>query len=310
MAQNIKWNKNQLNRLSTAVRKFNAKLTREGNKNPDIKEYLPQRKDVSTIKDLIKTRNDLKRFEREVNRLFKPGALTKVESAKGIKTTKYEVDEVKRNIKRINKLRAEERARVPEDPAYRGVLGSVKRNTLNDKPFNFDLINPKNWNSFVGRTQEQASATYFDKKLIQYKQNYLKALDNEFGGMAKKSGIYQLVDNMPLDLIRDSYFNSALLDLQSIYWIQDAGELMYEIMNEWRFWLNNRGIEMQNNIDMVDGGYVNKDTGEFFPTDFERKSKTGDDVDYSILMERVEGGYVNPETGEFFGDETDEEEDS
>lgn len=63
---NIKWQKSDSQDLSKAVKNFNAKISRLEKKNPELKNALPEKVSVRQLKELINTRQDLKR---EINSL-------------------------------------------------------------------------------------------------------------------------------------------------------------------------------------------------------------------------------------------------
>ena len=57
----IRWNESDSRELEKAVRNFNAKVTRLAKNNPQNKSALPEKVQVRQLKELINTRNDLKR---------------------------------------------------------------------------------------------------------------------------------------------------------------------------------------------------------------------------------------------------------
>lgn len=68
----INWSyKNTLKNLRNAVRRFNYRIDKELNKNPDAISYLPKKVSVKELRNLIDTRNDYNRELKSLNRISK-----------------------------------------------------------------------------------------------------------------------------------------------------------------------------------------------------------------------------------------------
>ena len=62
----IRWQESDTQELARAVKNFNAKISRIEKKHPELKNALPEKMKVGELKNLINTRQDLKR---EINSL-------------------------------------------------------------------------------------------------------------------------------------------------------------------------------------------------------------------------------------------------
>ena len=71
---NIRWKQDDNQELRKAVKNFNAKISRLEKKDPQNKEALPEKITVKQIKELISTRQDLKRELNALQRFSKRGA--------------------------------------------------------------------------------------------------------------------------------------------------------------------------------------------------------------------------------------------
>lgn len=294
MARSIRWTKNQQQRLSKAVGKFNRKLTMEAKRNPSLKEFLPQRLSVKELKESITTASELKRQEKAIERLFKSGALQPVTTAKGIKTTKYEIDEIKRLTRLANAVRERERKELPDDPEYKGILGSIKDNQLRPKHFDPDTLTELGWKRFVEKIKKQSRDDFLPKKYEQYKRNYLKSLENGWGPLARKSGLYKLVLSLDAATVAKGYYESGYLELKFNYNDFEARVAIAKIRDEWFKYLNNKNIEYVDTIIEMDSGYLDRETSEFFPYADGEENQT---------LVKINGGFVDPNTGEFFEDQ-------
>lgn len=211
---NIKWSKSDQTRLSRAVQKFNAKLTRLGKQNPSLKPYLPERINVKEAKNKISTRNDYNNLLKSIDRFFRKGAAEAVETKGGVKTTKYELNELRIRTRAINTKRRNELRRA-EISKYKGNQSVVDANNLRPKVFRPDNMDKRSWDKFVKSTEKQFRDNYYDEKYELYKQNYIKGLMNEFGEKGKS--LINLVEQIPPDEFIDLYYNDPVLDITFIY---------------------------------------------------------------------------------------------
>lgn len=292
MAKGIKWTKSQQKKLSTAVGKFNAKITREIKKNPQLAEYLPTRKSVTELRKNIKSSAELNRTLKEIDRIFRKDALKPVETKRGIKTTNYQIKELKLKINRMNKMREKQRKDLPDDPEYKGILGDIKKNALNPKKVDFDKLTPQGWDAFVRKIEEQSSDRYFPKRMEQYKDNYIKALTNELGPIAAKSGIVEIVKSLSPKEISEAYYSSSLLSITLIYADLEKSYLAQRIKREWLEYLKDKNINPPDTVIVTETGFVDKDKNEFYPY------SDGTEMKQNFI--KVPGGYVDELTGEFY----------
>lgn len=100
----IRWRQNDLKKLSTYVRKFNAAITRLEKNAPDLKGLgvFPERLYADELKARIMNRNDFNREMRKIDRFFKKGARDIVRDEAGFETTRWQKRELKYTEMRIN----------------------------------------------------------------------------------------------------------------------------------------------------------------------------------------------------------------
>ena len=104
----INWREEDTKELTRVVRNFNAKIQRLSKTNPGITNLLPEKVSASELKNLINTRQDLKRELNALNRFSKRGSETIVEIQEndyGLKTTKWQRTEMNRRVGVINRKR-------------------------------------------------------------------------------------------------------------------------------------------------------------------------------------------------------------
>ena len=120
MAGAIKWIASQLHRLSEAVRKYNAAITRM--ENSGQYDYVPNRTSVEKEKKHIRTRHQLYRREKQLGRVLKsnnPEATKQVEvrisEDETVTVPKYLKDEIRYSKQAINDERRELRENLIPD---------------------------------------------------------------------------------------------------------------------------------------------------------------------------------------------------
>ncbi len=102
----IRWKQSDNQELARVVRNFNAKIKRLEQKNPEIKDALPDKVSVKQLKELINTRQDLKREINSLKRFSKRGSEEVITYGdNNIKLTKWQKSELSRKIGIINRRR-------------------------------------------------------------------------------------------------------------------------------------------------------------------------------------------------------------
>lgn len=207
----IRWQQSDNQELARVVRNFNAKITRLTKKNPQIENALPEKISVRQMKELINTRQDLKRELNSLRRFSKRGSeevIVVPGTDYNIKTTKWQKSEMNRRVAIINrkrKKRLEEIQNIEvtsrgEKLGYtRGQLGMGKATEVSLSPMNAFTrrMNQRDlkwkWKGILKESQSD----YFDNKDFQLKQNYMKALQENYNEKDIKD-ILSVIDKMDI----------------------------------------------------------------------------------------------------------------
>lgn len=123
---NIRWSKSDNTELRKAVKNFNAKISRLEKKYPEMKSALPEKTSVEQMKELIDTRQDLKRELNALRRFSKRGAEEFVEVPNNdynLKITKWQKQEMTRRVAIINRKRKKRHDELMEMEATYGGQG-------------------------------------------------------------------------------------------------------------------------------------------------------------------------------------------
>lgn len=206
---NIRWQESDNEALRKAVKNFNAKIKRLEKKNPQLKNVLPEKTSVAQMRELIETRQDLKRELNALKRFSKRGSETIVnvpDNDYNLKTTKWQKEEMTRRIGIINRKRKARLKEVQETPLQsrgkdlgytKGQLGMGKQEEVSLTPMR--AFTPKMTqydlkHKFKNIMKESQNA-YWHKRDLQLKSNYIKSLEENFNPNDVKD-IIKRIDRM------------------------------------------------------------------------------------------------------------------
>ena len=229
----IKWLKPNRDKLSKAISKFNAKITRETKKNPRLAEVFPSKLNVEEEKAKIKSTQELNKFINSINRAFRPGAFSVTVNKYGVAITEWEKKETTYKIREINKAKKKELEKY--NPSHeKGTKGTIKDMNLLPKKNRFDKVtSQKEWDMFKKSIEKQVDKNYMDKKHEIYADNYRTALKNEFGVWA--DDILKMIENVPPDIIIQEYYSNPFLEIGYVYdQHQSLTDRISRVKNEWK----------------------------------------------------------------------------
>lgn len=225
----IKWKSSDNEELAKAVRNFNAKITRLAKKNPKLANVLPDKTSVKELKELINTRNDLKRELNSLRRFSKRGQEEIIElpgNDYNLQITKWQKREMSIRAMVVNRRRSERLKELESLQAKsRGKplgytlgnigMGSVEANTL--KPTNAFTRSmtrtslKMKWKSL----QAESQSDYFINRDSACRENYLKGLKENYNWEDIKD-IYHHIEKMDLkEFMRVFYEEGATFEFAS-----------------------------------------------------------------------------------------------
>ena len=177
MADNlIRWKRGDYVKLSKAVASFNRKINQL---DVDEAKYLPDLKDYKELKQNIKSRKELNRIVKSLRRFNIEGAEALVELPSGELVSKWEYREIKLSRNRALKRLEQEKLNIEAGKKWVGMgderidqiestISSIK-NLENAPSYLFNLK--------VDRIQKLGSYDYELNKASEYRENYMKALE-------------------------------------------------------------------------------------------------------------------------------------
>lgn len=224
----IRWQDNDDRELAKTVKNFNAKISRIEKKNPELKNALPERASVKQLKELINTRQDLKRELNALKRFtdrknvidIEYDEKTKKKKYIGIeilestndyntKITKWQKKEINRRLPFINKRKAdrlqaleetEVQSRQQKQGYTRGQLGIGKAEMLELSPLEGITpgANEKSIKLKYRSILAQSQSDFYTLKDFRCKANYVKGLYENFNP-DEIQDIIDTIEKMPLD---------------------------------------------------------------------------------------------------------------
>lgn len=226
----IKWSRGDAKKVANLVRQFNAKITRITKKNPSIAKALPERMNSQAIQQMYSqlTRKDFNRWVASTMRFLKRGADEIVTTKAGVKTTRWQLNEIRYNLQRIN---AERRARMERlQPAtVRGTMGAIQELELTPRRNLSQTIPMEYWGKYVSGIEKQVLSSYTGEKMKLYKENYKKAILNELGNQEE---LLELVDSIPTSTLAEAYASDPDLQIGYIYYDIDIEDKVANLIEK------------------------------------------------------------------------------
>ena len=224
----IRWQERDNEELAKVVRNFNAKIDRIAKKSPELKNALPEKVSARRMKELVNTRQDLKRELNSLRRFSKRGSeeIT-VFGDYNTKITKWQKTEINRRVGVINRrrkarLEALEETEVTvggvEQGYTRGAIGMPKAEMLELLPMSG--ITKSMSNADVKKKFEsvliQSQNDFLTLRDLRTKANYLKGLTTNFNINDVKD-IYDKINSMPMEDFLKTFQSEAKAKFEGLY---------------------------------------------------------------------------------------------
>ena len=207
----INWRDSDTEELKRVVKNYNAKINRLAKKNPQIKNVLPEKVTATQLKELINTRQDLKRELNSLKRFSKRGAEEIVvvpENDYNLKVTKWQKSEINRRIGIINRRRKKRLEDISNlEMTSRGEkLGYTREQLGMGKASEVSLSPMKGFTRRMSQTDlkmkwrgilKESQSDYFTQKDYRLRDNYIKALEQNYNANDIKD-IIDSINNMDI----------------------------------------------------------------------------------------------------------------
>lgn len=257
----LRWKASDSKELERAIRKFNTRIRKLEKANPEMKGYYPEKANYSWYRDVISTRKDLKREIKTLNKFSTPGMEQLFEVGEDAKITKWQLSESNRRVKQINKQRAERLEKVLEMPKYasgrplgytQAQFGLSSEELRRYEPMKAVSPHPDQsdirmkWKSII----RQSSSEYFTKADYQWRDNYIKSLEENFGSEADE--LISHIKSMPIDDFLEIAYGDIDSEIKFNY-PTDFGESVKRIDQLYDIWHVKKTQETDDLINVLYG---------------------------------------------------------
>lgn len=232
----IRWTQADNQELARIVKNFNAKIDRLNKKDPlkmlnDLpeelrvnKNALPEKVTVRQMKELIHTRQDLKRELNTLKRFSKKGAEEIVlvpDTDYNLQVTKWQKKEMNRRVGIVNRKRKERLEKIRETSVKGhdftlGQLGMGKQaeNELQPTKSFYRTMSQTDLKWKWKSLRAEAQSSYFTEKDFRVRDNYIKGLRDNY---AEKDieDIIKVIENMDIGEFLDNFLS---VDLNTFEW--------------------------------------------------------------------------------------------
>lgn len=225
----IKWRESDKKALSQAVRNFNAKRTRLIKQVPELADILPKKQNVGELRNLVYNRSDYNKILNRLKRFMVKGATDVITTKEGVVTTKYQVRELNINKSIINRKRAQLRKKANVS-TEKGTMGAIEKMNLRPKKLDPNKIRKSMWDEVVQNFERQSLESYYNDRDDLYKQNYLKAFTDAFGGL-DTDNLYDVIDSLPSSTVIEMFYYDPNLQIDFLYPIDEE-----DAINNYQFY--------------------------------------------------------------------------
>ena len=181
-----------------------------------MEDVLPPKASVQDIKNNIISRGDFNREINSLKRFMEKGMENMITTKSGVRTTKYQLNELNIKKRTIN----QRRAKIIQEKGvstYTGTMGSIRSRNLQPLQTDFQKVSKEMWNQIVAKIDRQYMDKYYNEQDERYKQNYLRSLQENYEGLPGYKEFYDNVENMNASDVVDMYYADPNLQIEFNY---------------------------------------------------------------------------------------------
>lgn len=264
----IRWNQSDEKELTRLVKNYNAKINRILKKDPDMKEFLPNRVKKKDLKAEIVTRSDLKKQMNSLKRFLKKGSeeivYNDLEGSDRFGITKYEKREIEIKVATINRLKSLRRKEIGELPVTTRGKNVGYTNKQAQRMEKLQLLQPK---IFDFKTKKKRDFEHFKKGLenadvyinmkdIILRDNYVDSLYEHLGENKYTKEIAEKIESLPIDKFISKYYSDKEAVIEFIYDPIQAAHKLEELYKVWDL-TDNEDFEITDTEGVTDNIFSN-----------------------------------------------------
>ena len=220
--------------VRNAVERFNRAVERAAKTAPaQLAEYLPDKLVLGEVKKNIASKDDLEYFMRSTSHAAEPDAFTFVPTETSV-TTKLDLIRAKEGVEHVNAARAKRAEKARKEGNTNATKTEIKRQNLD--PIDYNPLNKSNKEikRFVNLISRLDTDADRESKAELYKQNYIKAAENEMGKSAARK-LEDAIRGLTGQEVYDAVFADPVLHIDTVYFSEYYETTMFlnRILARW-----------------------------------------------------------------------------
>lgn len=227
----IKWRVSDAETIRNLAKAFNRKVRAVKRENPHLAEYQPS--EIS-YKEMIKElknsdRADFNRTVSKYSRYLRDGAELPYTTQQGVNITLWEKREIDNTFRAINARNkaAREKAERLASP-FTGTMYTLEDVRIMPRKNTIQEITPRHWDEFVRDLERSAKHSTQGYRENLYKQNFLRAIENNLG---RDSKLYSIIKSISADKLTEFYYTDPVISINFTYdprEVQEIEEIMLD----------------------------------------------------------------------------------
>lgn len=238
----ISWNRNQLRKLNSAVRRYNNAIRRAVQNNPLAELYLPDEVTYKEVKASITTARALNNTVNRLTRITRPKALEPVQQQDGSIVTRYERHEYA-VLKSVRERKKSMRAKAEGVVQPTAGAGNLKQAALSRDTRPVSTLGAGAIRRFI-ETQSRQLNMSNEEQVRRCYTNYMKALWSVFGGFPEHDADIEHIEETILTMAKHDWeaLVKAIEDSPSISYIYGPQEREAKMKKILGYWTNVRAV--------------------------------------------------------------------
>lgn len=208
----IRWRESDKKEIARLAKNFNAKIDYVLKKNPSLKGILPEKVKMKDLKKSIASRKDLNTTLNKLKSFSQRGQEKIITNVNGEKATLFEIEQTKKNIRRLNAQRRAEQKKLDEMPVYIDGKKAVNVRRMvheqRSKPidFNFDKSQKGNFKKFAEYVESKIRDTRHNIEQIAYLETLKEILFSVYSTESAKK-LSKLLDKIGGEKLLNLYYS-------------------------------------------------------------------------------------------------------
>ena len=223
--------------VARVVKNFNARRRYELKKalrsDPYAESYFPAKASVKKIKREINTRADLNKELASLNR-FTAQKTDPVYLDKGVVMTKWELQEIKRDVETANKRRLK-RVKEINPNTKAGTMGTIEQHNLRPIRFDEDKMTAAEIQRVKNLAKREAKKNFRSFMDQKYKDNYIQAVRENLGEYAQK--VLDIVEPLSPQQMLNGYKTDPVLNIKFVSDPLKRAQIAEEVVQHWQEFL-------------------------------------------------------------------------